>query len=84
MSLVIRFSSGESVTIGGVKFGIQWYPPSLVGQGQSAIPLGDDPVSPLPGVQVRVFARQHPGFLSLAFDAPRDVPILRRGSGDTQ
>jgi hypothetical protein len=82
MSLAIRFDPGESVTIGGVALSIERNPPSLVRQGQSAIPLGDDPVSPLPSVQVRLFAQQHPGFLSLAFDAPRDVPILRQVSGD--
>jgi hypothetical protein len=84
MSLVIRFSSGESVTIGGVAFSIEWNPPSLVCQGQSAIPLGDDPVSPLPGVQVRLFVRQRPCFLAVAFDAPRGVVILRQASGDIQ
>ena len=84
MSLVISFSPGESVTIGGVPFDIDWNPPSLMRQGQPAMPLGDDPANLLPGVQVRLFARQRPGFLAIAFDAPRGVVIRRQTSGAIQ
>jgi hypothetical protein len=84
VSLVISFSPGESVTIGGVPFDINWNPPSLTRQGHPATPLGSDPVSPLTGVQVRLFARQRPGFLAIAFDAPREVVVLRQASGGIQ
>jgi hypothetical protein len=84
VSLVISFSPGESVTIGGVPFDIDWNPPALTRQGHPATALGNDPVSPLPGVQVRLFARQRPGFLAVAFDAPRGVVIRRQTSGAIQ
>ena len=82
MSLVIRFLPGESVTIDGINFAVEFDPPSLVRDGHRPTPIhpADEPA--LPGVMVRLAPRQNPGYLAIAFDAPRDIPIIRNVSED--
>jgi hypothetical protein len=82
MCLVIRSVPGESVTIGGVRFTVEFNPPSLSRPDHPATPVGAEMASPLPGVQVRLAARQHPGYLAVAFKAPREVLIIRKVAED--
>ena len=82
MGLVIRFLPGESVRIADTEFTVEWRSSSLTREGEPSIPVTDDGAAPLPGVRVRLASRQHPGYLALNFEAPREVLIVRQVSGD--
>ena len=82
MGLVIRFSPGESVKIRDTLFTVGQTPPSLMVVGQPSIPITDEWAAPLPGVRVRLASIQHPGYLALDFEAPREVAILRQALGE--
>jgi hypothetical protein len=77
MPFVIRFLPDESVTVGGVVFTVHLDPPRLERAGHPPTPVTDTPHSLLPEVTVALSARQTPPYLGVAFQAPRDVLILR-------
>jgi hypothetical protein len=60
MNRVIRFLSGESVTISGIEFAVEFEPPSLIRRGHPPIPVSADEAYPFPDVQVCLAPRQHP------------------------
>ncbi len=82
MLLVLRFLPGESVTIDGVSFGIEFSQPSLPRPDRLPVILGAEAVSPLPEVDVCLGVRQRPGSLAIAFRAPREVSIRRIAAED--
>jgi hypothetical protein len=82
MGLVIRFLPGVSARITDTEFTVERCPPSLAREGERSIPITGDAANLLPGVRVRLASRQHPGYLALDFEAPRQALIVRQVSGD--
>lgn len=81
MSLITGFRHGESLSDAGDHFTVDTDARCLHATGGAVRPLSGTDVSPIPGVRVRVADRQRwPGMLSLAFEAPRDVLLLRRAA----
>ncbi len=85
MFLIIRFKPGETLSIGGQNFTLDHDRRTLQdGQGRCHH-LSDTPISPVPEVHVHVADPQRwPGMLALAFQAPRDVLLLRHRAGSGQ
>jgi hypothetical protein len=81
MFLVIGFRPGDSLSIAGRHFAVDVILRSLTDDHGATLPLSDMLISPVAGVHVRVADLQRwPGMLSLAFEAPRDVLLLRHSA----
>lgn len=82
MSLVIGFRPGDALSIGGSRFSVDATTGTLTDDHGVCHQLSDTAVSPVTNVQVRLASHQRGhGTLSLAFDAPRNVLLLRHRDG---
>ena len=82
MFLLIAFRPGEILSIGDVRFGLNAHPPQIVLPDGSMQALTETAISPVPDVTVALSRPILEGAITLRFQAPKGVPILRHPAGD--
>lgn len=83
MFLLIAFRPGETLSIGGVHFQLNLHPPKLLLPGGGVLALTDIPVTPVPDVTVSLYKPMLEDAITLRFQAPKGVRILRHPAGET-